>query len=194
MKHVVDYLSVLCFALLYAWHWHRCEATPLQFGMVAPFACALADLCSGVAHWAFDTFGTPTTPVFGTFIHSFREHHDYPHRITQHSFVETNGDNMLACIPLLVLAPLRPAWLHAFSLVLILMVALTNQFHAWAHELHPPYVVRLLQNAGLILPRAHHQRHHWGEHNSHYTITNGWLNNLLDHDWNLWRRLESLLL
>ena len=36
----------------------------------------LADLFSGLVHWALDSFGSVRTPIFGpAFIRPFREHH-----------------------------------------------------------------------------------------------------------------------
>jgi len=70
----------------------------------------LADLMSGLLHWAFDSWGTVRTPLPGkAFIRPFREHHGDPKSMLAHDFVELNGASCVACIPLLVNA-LRRKW------------------------------------------------------------------------------------
>ena len=79
-------------------------------------ACAgigllVADLVSGMAHWAGDTLMREDTPVVGPhFIRPFREHHIDPKAITRHDFIETNGNNCIASMPVLgAVAPVMPA-------------------------------------------------------------------------------------
>ena len=67
-----------------------------------------------------------------------------------------------------------------FALSLTFCVLMTNQVHKWAHQDRPPLIVRLLQRVGLLLTPEHHQRHHTGDHLSHYCITTGWLNPVMD--------------
>src|SRR5690349_801137 len=44
-----------------------------------------ADLVSGIVHWAFDTLGSPDTPIVGaSFIKPFRDHHADASSITRH--------------------------------------------------------------------------------------------------------------
>ena len=49
---------------------------------------------------------------------------------------------------------------YAYAASLGLLIALTNQFHKWAHVQNPPTFVKLLQDLWLILPRKHHSLHH----------------------------------
>ena len=66
-----------------------------------------ADLLSGLAHWAFDSFGSASTPIIGkSFIRPFRAHHADPEEMTRHDFVETHGSSCLAALPLLAGASL----------------------------------------------------------------------------------------
>ena len=55
-----------------------------------------------------------------------------------------------------------------------------------------PHIVIALQRARIILPPAHHGEHHSAPFESSYSITNGWLNPLLNRTC-FFRRLEGLL-
>lgn len=145
-----------------------------------------ADLVSGVVHWIFDTYGSEDTPVLGRgFIRPFREHHDDARAMTRHDFIETNGNNCIASLPVLAATCFVPTdgglglATVAFLLFTSLGVLATNQFHKWAHVDDPGRLVRLLQRWHLILPREHHGVHHTAPFATYYCITTGWLNPLL---------------
>ncbi|MEO8504557.1 MAG: fatty acid desaturase family protein [Acidobacteriota bacterium] len=145
-----------------------------------------ADFMSGFVHWLFDTWGSLATPVLGqNFIRPFREHHWDPKAITRHDFVETNGNNCLASLPMMLGAcwiPTRTTaglFAVAFIVALALGIFATNQFHKWAHADGPGRWVKLLQNGRVILPVEHHRIHHVAPYETHYCITVGWLNPLL---------------
>jgi len=160
---------------------------------------ALADLFSGLAHWGADTWGNFDTPVVGkSFIRSFREHHVDPLRITQHDFIETNGDNCMITVPFLgYLAfgatirtdSMSDIFLVSFFLMLCVWVSLTNQIHKWSHTLKPPKYITLLQEWNIILSRKDHQIHHHTPFDRYYCITNGWLNPILGAI-GFWKRME----
>jgi len=153
-------------------------------------AMLFADFLSGMVHWLADTWGTLETPIGGSFIRSFREHHIDPAAMTRHDIFETNGDNVLVTlIPLYIMArreiSVRPetglpdSWEYCqfcFWFFTSLFVALTNQIHKWAHTYKPPALVVLLQDCGLILSRGDHSAHHRAPFDRSYCITNGWLN------------------
>ncbi|HWA37574.1 MAG TPA: fatty acid desaturase CarF family protein [Burkholderiales bacterium] len=140
-----------------------------------------ADLLSGVAHWAFDRFGSIHTPVFGpAFIRPFREHHVDPAAMTRHDFVETNGSSCLAFAPVLALALFLPPFLQAFLTFTALGVLMTNQCHKWAHMDRPSRLVSLFQRANLVLKPQIHRLHHTPPFRSHYCTASGWLNPVLD--------------
>eukprot|EP00755_Sulcionema_specki_P001766 Sspe_Gene.117464::Locus_108667_Transcript_1_3_Confidence_0.500_Length_931::g.117464::m.117464/K20656/TMEM189; transmembrane protein 189 len=161
----------------------------------------VSDFMSGLVHWGADTWGSINTPVLGTFIRSFREHHVDAMAMCNHDFIETNGDNHLICLPCLAwltavpislegsfVCPGSYAW-FVYCLVLTLFVAYTNQTHKLAHQIRPHPVARLLQNCHIILTRQGHAIHHQGLHDKHYCITVGWLNPALDAI-DFWRKLE----
>lgn len=146
-----------------------------------------ADFVSGLVHWFFDTWLRHTTPILGpVFVRPFREHHVDPLSITRHDFVEVNGSNCLATCPVLAGAlfldpeSALPRAAAVALLALCLGIFATNQFHRWAHLPEPGPAIRALQDAGVILGRAHHAGHHAAPYDRRYCITTGWLNPLLD--------------
>jgi hypothetical protein len=193
--------AVLCGALalrLAALDWGIAQL--LVAGTAAAAGYLLADLVSGLVHWFCDTFFQVTTPVIGqAFIRPFREHHDDPLSITRHDFLEVNGNNCLALLPLLagvllVSGSASPSLAGMFGQTLALTFALatfaTNQFHKWAHQEQPSALVRRLQASGLILSPEHHARHHSRPYRQAYCITVGWLDPLLDRH-RLFERIEA---
>jgi hypothetical protein len=145
----------------------------------------LADFGSGLVHWLFDTWGSIDTPFVGkNFIRPFREHHFDQKAITRHDFIETNGNNCLVSLPLLIAAACLTVehghWMSIVTCSLLLFVCLgtfaTNQFHQWAHTDEAPAFVRALQRMHLILPKDHHDIHHMAPYDTHYCITTGWMN------------------
>ena len=146
-----------------------------------------ADFLSGFVHWTFDTWGSARTPLIGQgFIRPFREHHTDPMSITRHDFVATNGNTCIASLPLLAAACAIPLTsrgriiLAVFLLSLTLGLLATNQIHKWAHLENPGPFVRLLQRCRLILTPEHHRVHHVAPYATHYCITTGWLNAILE--------------
>src|SRR6476619_5801680 len=78
-------------------------AIAFAFGSLLWIAVRIvSDLLSGFVHWAGDTVGDETTPIFGpNFVRPFRFHHVDPEDITRHDFVETNGNNCIVASPVL---------------------------------------------------------------------------------------------
>lgn len=193
---IVEVLSVVAFAsfawLLAAEALAGLSTRPAFALWVPPVALAAyvaSDFVSGFVHWLADTYCHADTPFVGPkFVAPFREHHDDPLAITRHDFIEANGDN--CCISLLVLVPAYlwfPMREHAWAalaglwvLLLAMSVLLTSMAHGWAHMTEPPRFVARLQRVGLLLTREHHALHHVAPHRTHYCITTGWLNPLLD--------------
>jgi plasmanylethanolamine desaturase len=164
------------------------HATQLWIVAVAAIAGYVgADFVSGVVHWSFDTWGTVDTPVLGrNFIRPFREHHLDTQSITRHDFIETNGNSAVAATPIVAGASLIPVEtaLGLFAAVLLLVMSLglfaTNQFHKWAHAEDPGRIISLLQRWHVILPSEHHHVHHAAPYETHYCITTGWMNPVLE--------------
>lgn len=160
-----------------------------------------ADFISGLVHWLADSYWHATTPFWGPkFVAPFREHHVDPLAITRHDFVEANCDNCLVALlvlgPSYFFLPTRDAmWATLFASYVLLFassVLLTSLAHGWAHMDSPPALVAWLQRRGLLISREHHDHHHIRPHKTHYCITGGWLNPLLDRT-RFFRRLEVVL-
>jgi hypothetical protein len=191
----IETSATALFALLALWSALRLVAAidgPERLALMA--ACALAawiaiDFLTGLAHWAFDTWGSLDTPFIGPwFIRPFREHHDDPKAMTRHDFVETNGSCCLAALPVLGAALFLPLDGHAavavqaLALFAALGTPMSNQCHKWAHTSPKQLgmVGRVLQRVGFAVSPAQHHRHHADEYDSHYCIASGWLNAPLD--------------
>lgn len=145
----------------------------------------LADLLSGLVHWALDTFGSVRTPLVGSaFIRPFREHHADPAAMTRHDFIEVNGASCLGCLPVLAAAAFLPmdGFIQAALLSFSLGVLLANQCHKWAHvppdQLHD--FVKTIQKLGLILRASEHRLHHTHPYDSYFCTASGWLNGPLN--------------
>jgi ubiquitin-conjugating enzyme E2 variant len=175
------------------------RALPVGGAWLAALSCfaglCLADFISGLVHWSADTYGSETTPIFGGFVRTFREHHADQVDITRHDFIETNGDVCIFSSPVHLALLLLVEDPFGLACVFGLFVgSYTNsQIHKWAHERNGAWLVRVFQRSRLLLSPSHHSRHHSGPHLTHYCITTGWMNTLLDR-MGFFRKLEWLLL
>ncbi len=86
----------------------------------------------------------------------------------------------LAATVLLLLVPValcvderRHPLVGAFVLALLAGVVATNQIHKWCHTATVPGWVAWAQRRGLILAPEHHAVHHRPPHGTHYCITWG---------------------
>ena len=167
-----------------------------------PVSLLGGDFISGVVHWAADTYCSEDTPIVGPgFVKPFRLHHLYPRDITTHHLAATVGNVCVMAVPVLSLCLYLiwsddvSSWLALAVLCVSLMslaTAATNQFHKWAHSENPPAYARPLQRLRFVLEPAHHELHHTAPFESHYCITNGWLNPLLNKI-KFFRRIERAL-
>ncbi len=173
-------------ALLVVTAWLSARHLPAAaWGSALACVCAglcLADVISGVVHWAADSYGHARLPIFGGFVRTFREHHEDQLDITRHDAIETNGDVFIFSSPVhfALMFWVRSPLVLALIFGVFLGSYCNSQIHKWAHTAEPPSWVRALQRFRLFLSPEHHCRHHSGRHESNYCITTGWMNGLLD--------------
>lgn len=144
----------------------------------------LADLGTGIYHWAIDNYGGLQTPIFGPQIVGFQGHHHRPMEITKMDVVYNVHETAAAVaavatpINLLCSDPVLLAFIGAFGG----FVMFSQQFHAWSHmsKGRLPWVVAALQDAGVILRRAEHAAHHRPPFSTNYCIVSGVWNRALD--------------
>ena len=160
---------------------------------------AMADLLSGLIHWAADTWGRDDYPVIGPrLLRPFRLHHVDPDDFLRRPFVDANGDVAFVAAPVLVALlslPLEAPWarpLAVFGFGLCAVGMWTNQIHQWAHMPLPPLPIRVLQDCRVLLGRREHAQHHAGSYDRHYCITTGWWNRPLE-ALGFFRRLEAIV-
>ena len=189
----VELAGIVAWVVLFAWAlWRLVPAiveNPFWAAAMVMSGYVAADFLSGFVHWAGDTWGSYQTPVVGkALISGFRDHHVDELGITRHDPVDTNGNNCLIALPamvFLVVVPIGNPWvdgLSGFLLMTAMWTMVTNQIHKWAHL--PPEklssFLRMLQRSRIILDPDHHRLHHAEPYLSHYCITVGWLNPVLD--------------
>lgn len=144
----------------------------------------LADLGSGVYHWAIDNYGDESTPIVGPQIEAFQGHHKWPWTITRRQFA--NNLHALARAVTFAVFPLELVINEPSLLGFVGMfsgcIMFSQQFHAWAHGTKsrlPPLVVAL-QEAGVLVSRSQHAAHHRPPYNNNYCIVSGMWNEVLD--------------
>lgn len=166
---------------------------PILAGLVGYI---LADLGSGVYHWAIDNYGDASTPVFGSQIEAFQGHHKYPWAITRRQFA--NNLHALARVITFTVLPLDLAFndpvLHGFVAVCSGCILFSQQFHAWAHgtKSRLPQPVVALQDAGVLVSRSQHAAHHRPPYNNNYCIVSGVWNGVLD-EYRVFEMLEMFV-
>ncbi|GKB62628.1 fatty acid desaturase 4, chloroplastic-like protein [Tanacetum coccineum] len=110
----------------------------------------LADLATGIYHWAVDNYGNESTPVFGSQIHSFQDHHK----------------------------PVVMGFIGVFSGCIMFSQKFHAWAHESRSKL--PRIVVALQDAGLLISRSQHAIHHRPPFSNTYCIVSGVWNSFLD--------------
>jgi ubiquitin-conjugating enzyme E2 variant len=167
--------------------------------LVVLLGLMIADLLSGLVHWAADTWGSERWPVIGPrVLRPFRLHHVNPDDLLRRSFVDCNGDTAVVAGIVLAATLAMPVQAEPWLTAGVFLVSLAgwtlpvNQVHQWAHHPAPPRVVRWLQRCRLVLDRAAHDVHHDAPYATHYCILTGWWNQPLA-ALDAFRRLERIV-
>lgn len=200
---IITSLSLLAAGAMWlAGHWASLHPDCYLLFLMVLAGIYLADLFSGLLHWAFDTWFDENTPFLRMVI-PVREHHIYPQRILKVTFYENIGiaswQSAVLTGPgiLLLFSVSSPSIVH-FCVMIVLTVAATGLLlmfvlHQQAHNFAAPPWVRILRRTRLILePRKHLSGHHHGSHDQDYCLINGWVDKTLGRA-GFWRALESLI-
>lgn len=168
----------------------------LSWLFAAVVAYITADLATGIYHWAMDNYGTPETPIFGSQVVGFQRHHHQPwvistQTIAYNCYIPAVGATVTV-LPVTLLS--GDAVLLAFVGVFAGCVMFTQQFHAWAHTPKGklPPLLAALQDAGIMLPRAHHAAHHRPPFDGTYCTVSGVWNGVLDR-WRVFTAVEVVI-
>ena len=205
-QHLTNIGGLLVFGTLSVYCAYRIVATASAedtgwLALATLLGIIVADVLTGIVHWACDSWGKPDSWVFGkVFIRSFREHHVDEKAITRHPFVQTNGEQTLAGFPMLLLllyfgADLSELWSRfCFCLFfhVIFWAIAANQFHKWAHQDDAPALANWLMRARLIIGRERHKVHHTAPYTTYYCMVTGWMNEPL-HRIRFFRALEHIV-
>ncbi|KAL6544461.1 hypothetical protein OROMI_023323 [Orobanche minor] len=170
--------------------------TWVDFTFAALLAYLLADLVSGIFHWAADNYGSAQTPFFGTRIETFRAHHQHPSDITKYEtarIVYTMAAvNTIVVTPFCVFSdnPVLLGFIGVFAGCSMFSI----KFHIWAHlpKKKLPPLATALQAAGILIRQSQHIPHHRPPYNSTYCTVSGICNRVLD-EWKVFVGMEAAL-
>ncbi|MDB5099795.1 MAG: Kua-ubiquitin conjugating enzyme hybrid localization domain protein [Cyanobacteria bacterium RYN_339] len=168
-------------ACLYLW---RAFLQPWTIGELALGLLAghiFLDLLTLLIHWTVDNYFTPASPVIGSTVYYFREHHDKAFEMFNRDYVEGNFRN--AGFSLLIQLGMA-AWVtgcagNAGMAVAGLGGAYITQIHKWAHMKQPPRPIALVQRARLLVGWEFHNIHH-ADTARHYGLYAGWFDRVFD--------------
>lgn len=166
----------------------------------------IADLVSGLLHWAFDTWLDENNCFFREVILIVREHHIKPKQVFQYSFAQEVGRSSwvaflltgwLFALAAAGVAPRGPALALSVLTGLIVSAGVVLMYEShkrFGHFPNPGRIVRALQAMHLILsPRHHLAGHHRPDFDRNYCLINGWADNTLG-ALGVWRGLEALIM
>jgi plasmanylethanolamine desaturase len=157
-------------------------------------AVVLADLVSGVVHWAEDAYvrfkPNRRLALLNQIAHDNQLHHRRPREFLARSWWASSWDLVLAA-GLFLAVTWGLGTLNFSVLVFALLVMNANQLHKWTHR-NPrenPVVVTWLQRLRILQTPRHHGLHHKGHKNSHYCVVTNFLNPVLER-MKFWNILE----
>ena len=167
--------------------------TILHYLLEFAFTLFAIDFVSGLIHWAEDTFGSTSTPIYGKWIVEPNTlHHEQPAAFISKTWWQSSWDLSLVS-GLIVLVFYLYDHLSWHVVLFPFLGANANQLHKYAHmsPVHVPVFVRFFQHIGLLQKAKHHALHHQGQKNSAYCVITPYLNPVLDYIY-FWRFLENI--
>lgn len=161
--------------------------------IVDVIVCVLvADLLTGIIHWAEDTYGLPTWPLLGkSVIEPNILHHADPVHFTMFGVLYRNYQVFAISLAIGSIAMLFHCLTWQFALILLLS-SWGNEVHAWTHKRPHWKIVRLMQEMKLLISPEQHAKHHRKPYDTNYCTLTNWLNPVLDAV-RFWRAAEWLL-
>jgi ubiquitin-conjugating enzyme E2 variant len=140
-------------------------------------AWLVADALGGLFHWFIDHHASTKFWLTRAVVKDFREHHDDRLSMEKYSRWPSFILGVLGSLPLVIATfYLGFEW---FAAVALTGAMLTQHAHYYAHTPKPPAWARLLQQLGLFVSPAAHERHHSDFFRS-YGVLNGWSHGIVD--------------
>jgi palmitoyl-[glycerolipid] 3-(E)-desaturase len=174
--------------------------TAIQIMGILGGSWIVADLGSGILHWAVDNYGNGRTPIMGSIIAAFQGHHAAPWTITQRGFANNVYKLCLpfGFVPISILTIMSTTTAFHLDPKIVLFVTsfcvleiLSQEFHKWSHRTkhENPIWVQKLQSVGFTVGPIPHVKHHQEPFDGNYCIISGFCNKPLD-NMGFFRRLE----
>ena len=163
-------------------------------------ALFVADVMSGVVHWATDTWFDEI--MSERVISIAREHHLHPHHIVGYGVRDyiaySAWPTMIMLGPIGMILTLLPTPSPVlFHVVWSMFIISTCMYfgtyaHRLGHKRSEWAIVRLMQRCHLLIDVRHHNVHHRDNHDVRYCVITGWANYVCDRI-GFWRGLERVI-
>ena len=179
-------------------NWQKAAPSPIIGFAIVLAGYFLADVISGLIHWATDTWFFEEK--VGRAMSILREHHSHPHHVLDYGFLEhaSLGSAPAALIlgpMVIVIAQCTLSVLNFACMLLCAELAVCllflSSFHNLGHRYSKYKVIRFAQRHQLLMSPRHHAVHH-RTMIERYCAINGWANYVFD-QYLIWRRLERII-
>jgi ubiquitin-conjugating enzyme E2 variant len=155
--------------------WTPPQLRPHCFAILAGWFAA--DFAGGVFHFVFDHHASSTHWLTRAVVRDFNEHHDDRQSLERYNRWPATLMMAASGLPFLALAIAGIApW---FNYTFFAGLCITQYAHKFSHSPNTPGWARILQQLGVFISPAAHERHHGDFHRS-YGVLNGWSHGFLD--------------
>ena len=171
---------LLVFTQLFAAYWgvraFEGDWKATEFVLGAVLGYAFLDFMTVLTHYTIDNYFRSRTPLIGSVVHYFREHHALPDKMFERGYVDSNFEQCFIALPFLLgaLVVETTALLRMFVAVGAFAACYITQIHKWAHQAAPPWGARVLQRAHIIVDARYHRGHH-ELLDRNYALCAGWV-------------------